>query len=59
MYMLVRIVYILIFNHTLALSPTPVNMRNCKLFMHVKILQKNDFVVKAWPAKLVYLCFDP
>jgi len=42
MYLLTKINYILLFIHTKAVNPTPVNMRNCQisLSMHVKILQK-------------------
>jgi len=42
MYLLTRIVYILRCNHTIAVNPTRVNIRNCQmwLFIHVKILQK-------------------
>jgi len=51
-YLLVRIVYILHFNHILAVKPTPVNIRNYKmqLSMHFKILQKKKLVKNVWPA---------
>jgi len=53
---LTRIVYILLLNHTLAVNPTLVKMRNCiiLLFMHVKILQKKTLLKKCGPK--MWLC---
>jgi len=41
------------FNHTLAVNPTPVNIRNCKIYPHNnKNITEKVYVEKVWPANL-------
>ena len=46
-------------NKSLSSGPTSVNMRNCQLLlsMHVKLIQKNDFVENVWPANSALLIY--